>query len=65
MKRIDDEFEYVGECCVCEEPVDCGDMGNYHKCGQVFHWGECGGWGASEHECDTCREPEKKPKRKK
>lgn len=56
MKRIDDEFEYCGECSVCDEPVDHGDMGNCESCHQIFHWGECGGWEGDKHMCNTCKE---------
>ena len=55
-------FEYVGECCICNEPVDIDDMGNCDFCGGVFHWGNCGSWHEwkSKHQCESCREYEEK-----
>lgn len=53
---MDEDFEYVGECCVCSAPVDLSDMGNCGECGGVFHWSDCGQWGVSNHECDNCKD---------
>ena len=53
---MDEDFEYCGECCVCTEPVDLQDMGNCKTCGGVFHWGKCGEWNGSEHQCNSCKE---------
>ncbi len=53
---ITGEIEYVGHCCVCDEPVDHSEMGNCVECGCVFHWSYCGGWGDTGHICDNCKE---------
>jgi|AZII01.1.fsa_nt_gi hypothetical protein len=51
---MDEDFEYCGECTVCNEPVDLSDMGNCSECGSVFHWGDCGTWNNGQHMCQNC-----------
>lgn len=55
---VNSEFEYAGECIVCDEPVDHRNMGICHFCGNVFHWGECGTWDSkyNEHKCNNCED---------
>lgn len=45
-----------GPCCVCDETVDHSELGLCVKCGNAFHWGECGGWVGIEHVCDKCND---------
>ncbi|BDU76232.1 hypothetical protein [Mesoterricola sediminis] len=47
-----------GECCVCGEYLDHRDLGVCGECGQGFHFNRCGGWGASEHQCNNCKPDE-------
>ena len=56
MKLQKLEFEYVGDCSVCDEPVDLDDMGNCEMCKRVFHWGLCGTWNNGQHMCNECIE---------
>lgn len=44
-----------GLCGVCDEEVDHSEAGFCGECGQPFHWGQCGGWGSTEHVCNSCR----------
>ncbi len=44
----------VGECCVCEEPLDHSDAGFCDDCGAAFCWSGCGGWGPDGHRCNNC-----------
>lgn len=46
-----------GDCCVCSDPVDHSEAGFCKKCGNAFHWNECGGWHEGQHVCFDC-EPE-------
>lgn len=50
----DEDFEYCGDCSVCNKPVDHSDAGFCDDCGGVFHWTRCGGWGPSKHRCNNC-----------
>lgn len=52
------DFDYCGDCRVCNEPVDIDDSGFCVICKSVFHWGRCGDWGASGHICNDCKEEE-------
>jgi len=56
MSKYEDaeNFCYVVDCCVCDIPVDIGEMGICETCGAVFHWGECGSWYDGEHCCQNC-----------
>jgi len=49
-----EDFDYVGDCCVCGKPLDCGDHGFCKTCNSVFCWGTCGGWGDTDHICNNC-----------
>jgi hypothetical protein len=56
MSDNNEDFEYCGDCPVCNKPVDHSDAGFCGKCGSAFHWGDCGTWGGSEHICNKCDE---------
>lgn len=51
-----EDFEYCGDCPVCDEAVDHSDAGFCKTCGQPFHWARCGTWHNGEHTCDNCKE---------
>ena len=44
----------IGNCVVCDEPLDHSDAGFCGDCGGAFCWSCCGGWGPSKHRCDNC-----------
>lgn len=46
----------VGDCVVCNAPLDHSDAGFCKRCGGAFCWSRCGGWYGDEHECDNCNE---------
>jgi len=48
----------IGNCTVCDEYLDHSDAGFCETCGQGFHWGKCGQWGDSGHECKSCKDEE-------
>ena len=54
-------MDYVGECPVCEEPVDESDAGYCAMCGCAFHWGSCGEWHGNEHYCNNCNDENDQP----
>jgi len=45
-----------GRCVVCDDLVDHSELGICTKCGEAFHWNECGGWVWSKHVCNNCQE---------
>lgn len=47
-----------GTCAVCDDELDHSRLGVCARCGQGFHWGECGGWEQGQHVCDNCSEDE-------
>ncbi len=49
-----EDFEYCGDCPVCDEPVDHTDAGFCGDCGKAFHWGDCGTWEERQHKCNNC-----------
>lgn len=51
---MDEDFEYCGECPVCDSPVDHSDAGFCDSCGRAFHWGKCGTWINGKHCCFEC-----------
>ncbi len=53
--KYNEDFCYVGDCCVCDEPVDESKAGYCGECGQPFCWSNCGGWGSREHVCNNCK----------
>lgn len=54
--EFDEDFEYCGDCPVCNNPVDHSGAGFCVSCGLPFHWGSCGGWGGQKHACNGCEE---------
>jgi len=54
FEDVNEDFEYCGDCCVCDEPVDETGSGVCGECGSVFHWTACGGWAGAKHRCDNC-----------
>ncbi len=50
-----EDFEYGGECCICDKLLDNNDAGYCSECGKPFCWDLHGGWGSAGHICDHCR----------
>ena len=45
LEDIDEDFEYAGECIICDSLLDMEEAGFCEDCGESFCWGECGGVG--------------------
>lgn len=54
LEDIDEDFEYAGECVICEEILDMSEAGFCKGCGNSFCWERCGTWHDSEHRCQNC-----------
>ena len=55
-----DEFDYVGDCCICEKPLADPKYGICYRCKQIFCWSKCGGWSdfVTEQICNDCIDEE-------
>lgn len=56
--EFDEDFEYIGNCCVCHDPVDFNKGSQCEFCGGVFHWSYCGSWHEGKHSCSNCNDIE-------
>lgn len=51
---IDEDFEYAGNCTICENMLDMSEAGFCDSCGAAFCWGSHGGWDGGVHKCQFC-----------
>ena len=49
----------VGNCVVCDDPLDFDESGFCAFCKGAFCWSMCGGWDAGKHACLNCTNPER------
>ena len=52
-------MDYVGECSVCDDPVDESEAGYCEICKQPFCWSYCGGWCGGNHICNNCQDKDR------
>lgn len=51
---MNEDFEYAGECVVCDRTLDMDDAGFCGSCNRPFCWEQCGTWYGNKHACQSC-----------